>query len=347
MPLAPRPAPGPPAALRLKRPRAAPAPDLLRVRGAAPPAKRPRTISSSVAALSLESQASPPPPPRRPPRRATFRRADPSAPGVRLAIAKGGVVDVAARLLRHEGFGKDGKVANGTRREAGAVMLCDGLAMVRERLCDASDDATTGIVDMQAGSAASGLSGEGTEEDDFVYDVYLRDEDCDAHPVVGDATGSGDDAGDEAVLMATDVPDVLFWGDEDGAESSDDEPGDAYLEDSEGSVDYPSTPDSEAYVGEVVDESADSDESDEENEETWQERRTRFGGARAFAVGTSNFGGVVHCDDREADDGFYDGSEEGGDVGLFDGGDDNYRRCTGEDVDSDAVDDECDNESDE
>lgn len=329
--------------MRLKRLRSAPAPDVLRVRGAGPPAKRPRTVGSSIAALSLEAPAPAPAPsplPPRPPRRATFRRADPTTPGVHRAIAKGGVVDVAARLLRREGVGKDGKGSAGMRRGAGAVMLCDGVAMVRERLCDAKDT-TSAVLDTDGESAGSGRSTKEAEDEDFVYDVYLRDEDGDAFPADEEAAGPSDDADDEAVLMAHDLPGVLFWGEEDGAESSADEPGDAYLEDSEGSVDYPSTPDSAAYIGEVVDESSGSGESDDENE-TWQERCSRFGGARAFAVGSSAFGGVIHSDDREADDGFYDGSEEDSDVGAFAGGVDGYRRDTGDDVNDDEDDDEGD-----
>lgn len=346
-------APGPPAVLRLKRPRAAPAPAVLRVCGHGPAAKRPRTAACGLANLSL---APPPPrPPTPPPRRASYRRADLAVPGVRRAIAKGGVVDVASRLLRRGGVGKDGKGVNGLRGGSGIVMLCDGLAMTHETIGDGGrgvPGGSSGLVE-RSGTATlvenNGCESEVTAKsrgeavEDFVYDVYLREEDCDEAEAMG---GIEAEAADEAVLMAHDMPNVLFWGDEDGAESSDDEPDDAYLEDSEGSVDYPSTPESDAYVREIVEESASSSDIVDEDEDIWQERRAGFGGARMFAVGTSTFGGVVQRGDREADDGFYDGSDDDNDVGAFDGGVDGYRRGTGEDVDDEDDDDDDEDEDD-
>jgi hypothetical protein len=143
------------------------------------------------------------------------------------------------------------------------------------------------------------------DKDLFVYDIYLREDveaeevdkegkptseilevdQLDQRPLVAPpsplehAPGSASEHGDmasnrfwsEAFLSAADVPGIEFW---DGpGDSSDELLGDGCEDDgesSEGSVDYPSTPDEDAYVREVV---SGGDEDDEIVDET----RTEYG----------------------------------------------------------------------
>jgi hypothetical protein len=137
-----------------------------------------------------------------------------------------------------------------------AEFTCNGVAMVR-------------------GPASSGLS-PSTDQDSFVYDLYVREEDGEsgiprnheddssrlAHAAEllehisaapTNAAVAGAHQWNDAYLSAADVPGIEFW---DGSGDSSDELLDEAREfdapSSEGSVDYPSTPEADAYVREVV-----------------------------------------------------------------------------------------------
>lgn len=279
--------------LRVKRPRTAPAPELLAVEdSAASGAKRPRTSAAAAfARLALAPDG------RGTPqngageglpaataggagdeelrkRYAAFRRLDASTPGARRVIAKGKVVDVAAKLVQVKGkelMGGKGKGKGGGGGDGGAVFTCNGDEMLRESLAEVRGDGRAG-----GGLGKDTAGGDvGLEDEDCVYDVYVRDS-----AMVLDV----EDA--DAVLRASDVPDVEFWsGDE--ADSSDDGGGDCDLDDSEGSVDYPSTPDEDAYEHEVVE--CDASQSSFSSGEGAVLRDRRFGG----------------CSDDSADEDFY------------------------------------------
>jgi hypothetical protein len=306
----------PPTVLRLKRARSEAAPALLSVQDGGS-AKRARTADGGAfGELSLSENA-----PAL--RRATFRRVDAAAPGVRGVIEKARVVDVAAKLLKRKGGSRAeaGRTAGG----AGRILLCNGVEMVRERL--------GGGVMVSDGEAAQDEGGTDVREaencgENFVYDVYVR-EDRDALAVVGAAAGLED----VAVLLACDVPEVEFWSGDDNLDSSGAEAGDAYLEDSEGSVDYPSTPDSGAYAGEVVaaDESDASHGEDGEDEDAWRRREVFGGRSLGFAVGNARFGGIALQGQHGDNGGFFDGSS--GEIG---GDDDGGSGASNDDDDDDG-----------
>jgi hypothetical protein len=122
----------------------------------------------------------------------------------------------------------------------------------------------------------------------FVYDIYVREERGElaqnSTSVCADADGLLDRARTEhieAVVLASDLPDdVRFcWDDEGLDEDSSDNSAAADpalvddLDDSEGSIDYPSTPDEDAYAGEVVSEADSDSEASSRDECTTRRRR--------------------------------------------------------------------------
>jgi hypothetical protein len=285
--------------LRVKRSRESEALDLLTVELAAKAPKRARTVPSAAThtALRLLSLALTPLPPAETvengekkdkdrlhgkTRRVTFRRiVDPAQPGPRAVIGKARVVDVAQKALRRVGQtavavevlkrAEENDAAANVKAEEEAKtqanegvasdkksvrFLCNGVEMVR--YTDEPEDAA------------------------FVYDLYMREEPVEASPVSGTnldarlpaeaAMAEADTERKEAVVLASDLPEDLrfHWdGEEVDGESSDDgaaqDPAHVDdMDDSEGSIDYPSTPDEAAYVGEVVSDPDSESDSDDE-----------------------------------------------------------------------------------
>jgi hypothetical protein len=293
--------------LRIKRTRGSDALDRLTVELAAiaPASKRPRTDQTPLTALRTLSLSATSKPPSETKRRVTFRRVDPTQPGPRAVICKARVVDISQRALRR--VGPSSATSAGFETEVAAassvdtdVRLNNGYPRMGAGANGAIDDNVCGFPDqrMRGTFTCNGVEmvrdvntrvGAGGDAP-FVYDIYVREERGEL--AQNNTAVCTDDDGPldrdrteriEAVVLASDLPDdVRFCWDNEGLdEDSSDNSAAADpalvddLDDSEGSIDYPSTPDEDAYIGEVVSE-ADSD-SDASSRDECSTRRRRCG----------------------------------------------------------------------
>lgn len=300
--------------LRVKRarPGASPAPALLTVDCGAPAKKK---VRLALADMSLGGGggggSNVEPPPRRAIR---FRKVQ--VGGVRKVIEKARVFEVPLAALGGNGKGKCGR---GEGTEEGIYGKGE-----EEEKAKASEDEG----DKRAACTGSG-SGP-VEEVAYVtdmaakylenYDYYLQESECD-----GDVEAVDDTDGmlvDASVPGFEEMLRVLAGEAEFLNESSEDEPGDADLEDSEGSIDYPSTPEGSEEGGfgigyeNVV---QDGSESEDEDDPYLADMRRRMKAAeksdrlfrRRFGIdsGTESEDIGQGRDENHADDSMGDGND--------------------------------------
>lgn len=173
-----------------------------------------------------------------------FRRLPPTVGGPRRSIAKEKVIDIARNALRH------------ARRSEAQEAVTETPHEHKKSDTDRENDPShtkTSQRQSTNGSEAAQQSRDDEEGENVVYDLYVRDDAPLANAGRAIEVLRDDDLKHSAVLMAEDVPEHDLWrlcGDSDLVNEDSE---DSIHEDStEGSVDYPDTPNDDAYTDEVV-----------------------------------------------------------------------------------------------